>query len=66
MKKKYCVIYYCSDNDRVLTKTYETLEELEIFRRYLSRHRGIDELNALEFTLIKVDSVVCVYDTRKV
>lgn len=53
MKKKYCVIYYCADNDRVLTKTCATLEELEIFRRYLSRHSGIDELDALEFYINK-------------
>lgn len=66
MNKKYCVTYYCSDTDKVLTKTCETFDELELFRRCLSRNTGIDELYAIEFTLIKVDSVLCVYDMRRV
>lgn len=66
MDKKYCVTYYCSDNDRVLTKTCKTFEELETFRSFLSRHTGIDELYSIEFTLVKVSSGLCVYDMRKV
>ncbi|MBO5839304.1 MAG: hypothetical protein J6R06_06510 [Bacteroidales bacterium] len=65
MKKKYVVTYYCADTDRVLTHTCINLNELELFRSYLSRHTGLDELNALEFTLVKVGAVMTVYDIRK-
>lgn len=66
MEKRYCITYYCSDSDKVLVKTCKTFEELEIFRRCLSRQTGIDELDAKEFTLIKVGSVLSVYDMRRI
>lgn len=65
MKKRLCVIYYCKDRNRVLTKECIDLQELEIFRRYLAMHTGLDELIALEFTLLNIDSTKCVYDIKK-
>lgn len=65
MEKRLCVTYYCADRNKVLTKECIDLKELEFFRRYLAMHKGLDELNAFEFTLLKIDSIKCVYDIRK-
>lgn len=63
--KLYCVTYYNSDNNRVLVKTCRDRDEMELFRSYLSRHTGLDELNSLVFTIVNVGSTKCVYDIIK-